>query len=682
MVGWLACHAARAYAETPGVNEAIADDADAGVMAPAADETITIAGEAPRALGSPQQDLSADEIRTLPGASNDAMRALASTPAVSRLPFSFGGIALRGASIRNTAVYVDEIAIPLPFHFGGVTSIFPTYALETLTLYAGNAPIEFGRALGGVVAIASRSPRPQRHRLGLDVSILHASMWAEGPIGATPKAPALVHGASWRYLASARRSFLDLVLAPFVAETTPLPVYTDAQLLLSSGEQRRWGRVTPTVLLSRDDTESPELALSLGFWRLALPWRLSADKTDVRATAWIGATDVHFLGDMTPDDRPKDVEVARHVDEWGVRARASRATTFGEARLGVDATGGTLRGSTRELGGGGLPLAPIAWAHFGAWTALTWMGPHGSLAPSLRVDHMGLVDETSVSPRVNATLHLASDLELVAAAGHHVEPPLAADLGAMAAGAGHQSSKSTQYSLGVSALLYDGLTVTAAGYYHVTKHLPVITDPIVFASVSRNSFSPLVLEIVQQYLGEGTPRASLGRGKAHGLETLLSYERGAQRLQLAYTWSRSKRTEDPALYQGFHPYVLDQPHRLHALWQYATPRWLWGAGFHFASGIPYSPVSLSEAGVLTQNLWGRRVPNFMQLDLRAERRWRRAAGDWGVYLEIQNATARTNIESIRDAVKNADDPANATLTTSRITGLPFLPLLGATYTPR
>ena len=236
--------------------------------------------------------------------------------------------------------------------------------------------------------------------------------------------------------------------------------------------------------------------------------------------------------------------------------------------------------------------------------------------------------------------------------------------------------------MGISALLYEGLTVTLAGYYHVTKHLPVVTDPTVFTSVSRNSFSPLVLEIVQQYLGEGTPRGSLGRGKAYGLETLLTYERGAQRLQVAYTWSRSKRTEDPALYEGFHPYVLDQPHRLHALWQYATPRWIWGAGFHFATGIPYSPVTLSEDGVFTQDLWGRRVPNFMQLDLRAERRWRRAGGDWGVYLEIQNATGRTNVESVRDAVRSADDPANAKLTTSKITGLPFLPLLGATYTPR
>ncbi|MBK9071679.1 MAG: TonB-dependent receptor plug domain-containing protein [Myxococcales bacterium] len=654
---------------------------EAAVEGPAADEVIVIAGEVPRALGSPQQDLSAEEIRTLPGASNDAMRALASTPSVSRLPFSFGGLALRGASIRNTAVYVDEVAIPLPFHFGGITSIFPTYALETLTLHAGNAPVQFGRVLGGVVAIASRTPRPQRHRLGLDLSILHASMWAEGPVGPARKGPDVSHN-SWRYLASARRSFLDLVLSPFVAETTPLPVYTDAQLLLSSGEDRRLGRLAPMALISRDETQSPDLALTLGFWRIALPWRLTAEQTELRATAWIGATDVRFLGDMTPDDRAKDVDVVRHVDEWGVRAQASRSTGFGEARLGLDATGGALSGTTREVGGAGLSLTPISWSHIGGWAAAAWHGTHGSLEPSLRVDRLGLIDETTISPRVNATLHLATDLELVAAAGRYVEPPLAADLGTSAPADGHQSSKAMQYSLGISALLYEGLTVTLAGYYHVTKHLPVVTDPTVFTSVSRNSFSPLVLEIVQQYLGEGTPRGSLGRGKAYGLETLLTYERGAQRLHVAYTWSRSKRTEDPALYEGFHPYVLDQPHRLHAVWQYATPRWIWGAGFHFATGIPYSPVTLSEDGVFTQDLWGRRVPNFMQLDLRAERRWRRAGGDWGVYLEIQNATARTNVESVRDAVRSADDPANATLTTTKITGLPFLPLLGATYTPR
>ena len=44
---------------------------------------------------------------------------------MARIPYSFGGLVLRGTSPRDTAVFLDGIEVPIAFHFGGVTSFYP-----------------------------------------------------------------------------------------------------------------------------------------------------------------------------------------------------------------------------------------------------------------------------------------------------------------------------------------------------------------------------------------------------------------------------------------------------------------------------------------------------------------------------------------------------------------------------
>jgi hypothetical protein len=635
---------------------------------------ITIPGIAPLTVD-------AGTVSGAAGANNDALRALTSTPSVSRLPFSFGGIALRGASIRNTAVKVDDVPLPLPFHFGGVTSIFPTEAMSKISLYSGNYPVMHSRAVGGIVVIESRPPRNDRFRFGFDLSPLHVQLYAEGPLGKpVPTNDATSNRNPWVVWIGARRSFLDAVLRPFVKAETPLPSYLDAQLIVGSGQQRWWGGIKPMIIVGQDSTSSPTLALSLAVGRAVLPWQLRSQRTAVHLSAWAGTTQVDFRGDLTPDEMTQRVHVVRDQTEWGVVASGTRYLGALELQAGGDVLVGNLTGSTGVPNEPGIPLRPRTWKHAGAWANATIAGKHGSLVPGVRVDHMGLSDETIVSPRINGNLRLTPQFELVAAAGAVAEPPLAADIGLPGGDSKPAASRSRQYSVAARADLASDLSVEITGYYHESERLPVITDRNVFNTVSRNSFSPLVLEIVQQYLGEGTPRQAIGMGRAYGIETLLRYAHGKHGVQLAHTWSRSLRTELPAFYQGYHPYVLDQPNRLHVSWQYQGERWLLSSAFHFATGLAYSPTSVTEFGTVKQELWADRLPDFAQLDVRVERRWPNRGGTWSVYLDVQNVTARENVESIRAALANENGVP--VLTTSRITGLPFVPFLGVKYVPR
>src|SRR4029078_4467603 len=97
-------------------------------------EVIEVTGKAPEQTKPLSYQLTGDEIRFLPGAANDILRAAQVLPGVSRIPYSCGVLVLRGTSPRDSAVFLDGIEVPIAFHFGGITSFYPGYMLDSLQL--------------------------------------------------------------------------------------------------------------------------------------------------------------------------------------------------------------------------------------------------------------------------------------------------------------------------------------------------------------------------------------------------------------------------------------------------------------------------------------------------------------------------------------------------------------------
>ena len=57
---------------------------------------------------------------------------------------------------KNIEVFVDGALIPQAYHFGGISSVVPAEILERLEFRPGNFGPEFGRGMGGVVALRRR----------------------------------------------------------------------------------------------------------------------------------------------------------------------------------------------------------------------------------------------------------------------------------------------------------------------------------------------------------------------------------------------------------------------------------------------------------------------------------------------------------------------------------------------
>ncbi|MBZ0236817.1 MAG: TonB-dependent receptor [Deltaproteobacteria bacterium] len=118
-------------------------------------EVIELEGTAPDP-GPAAWELTPDQIRALPGAGNDVLKAVQSLPGVARIPFGLGGLVVRGQSPRDTNVYLDGIEVPLAFHFFGLASFYPATMLDGLEMQNGGHGAEHGRGQGGLVTLTSR----------------------------------------------------------------------------------------------------------------------------------------------------------------------------------------------------------------------------------------------------------------------------------------------------------------------------------------------------------------------------------------------------------------------------------------------------------------------------------------------------------------------------------------------
>ncbi|MBC7974679.1 MAG: hypothetical protein H7138_06800, partial [Myxococcales bacterium] len=145
-------------------------------------EVISISGRAPEESKPLAYTISADDVRSTPGAMNDALRAVTVLPAAARIPFSFGGLVLRGMSPRDSSVFIDGVEIPLAFHFGGITGVFPTQVLGNMKVVPSGFDVSLGRTQGGAIELESRTPRGDAFRIGAETSLLHSLASVEGPL--------------------------------------------------------------------------------------------------------------------------------------------------------------------------------------------------------------------------------------------------------------------------------------------------------------------------------------------------------------------------------------------------------------------------------------------------------------------------------------------------------------------
>ena len=645
-------------------------------------EVIEVYGRAPEETKPLSYSLTADEIRSIPGAFNDVLRAAQVLPGVARIPYAFGGLVLRGTSPRDTEVYLDGIEVPIAFHFGGVTSFYPSNMLADLQLTAGGFDASYGRAQGGLVALTTREPRTDRWRVGGEVGLLDSGAFAEGPLwggGIT---------------IGVRRSYFDTVANPFVADDVPLPSYWDFQLRTSFGDPHQSGRITPMIFGSIDRVASNALSVTSAFVRIAAPYLRQWDALTLRITPWLGVNQLSF--EEASDDGTSDT-FSRPTFPGGVRADLTRDYAWGHLAGGLEASGGYLArtqvniqdptGNMKTSGN-----STISWADFALWTEARFKldGDRLAIKPGLRVETYGLTGEVVIDPRLNIHEKLTDEVTLRQAIGRYHQPPTPADVDPRDGNPNLDSSYTDQFSLGLDKDFGDHTSASFTGFFEYGQSLGVRVQPPADGSTSPEpnygGLGPTFELLLEKQLGFPIYRGNVGRARSYGLEVLLKRNVGRLFLMLSYTLSRSERTDDPhgtmdpnsgkiTPSLGWRPFELDQTHNLNLAAAYQLTNWRLGARVQVVSGNPYSPTTVDLlTGLPIQHPWAGSLPTFVSLDLRADRRWHRCWGDINLFIDIQNATNAANVEG-REFDSNRFRDAD-------IPGLPIIPFIGVEFIPK
>ena len=646
-------------------------------------EVIEVHAKAPDQTRALSYDLTPEEVAELPGAGNDLLRATQILPGVARVPYSFGGLVLRGSSPSDTEVYLDGIEVPIAFHFGGLTSFVPSDMLSNLAVTPGNFDAEYGRAEGGLVALTTREPRTDHWREGGSIGLLDSGAFVEGPV--------LGGG----IMAGVRYSYFNLIAAPFVTPDIPLPSYIDAQVRGSWGDAAGAGHFAPEVFLSIDNIANDEqanqgtyISIQSMFVRAAVTYTKTWGALTLRIVPWFGTDRLTFADNMDPGSAIESF--VRPVYPGGLRADLTRDYSWGHLRGGLDADGGYLSASSVGFSGQGDGPAEnpenttMSWVDIAGWVEGRFVvGDRLSIKPGLRVERYGGTSEVVTDPRVNLQEQLTPALSLRAAVGRYHQPPAPADLDPVNGNPNLKSSYYDQASLGLDGS-FGTTTASITGFYEYGQDLGVI-EPTATNQYTPDlgGLGPTFELLLERQLGFSYYRENVGSGRNDGLEVMVKRKWGRWFALVAYTLSQSQRTDDPRLtLSGPYPYLwrpfeLDQRHNFNAAGSVALGAWRLGARVQIVSGNPYSPSYLDARGNVVTIPFGAQLPTFYQIDFRADRVWHRHWGDIDLYFDIQNITDHINVEGYSF---DATVPPHGA--ESEIPGLPILPFIGVAFLPK
>ena len=240
----------------------------AGEPPPGSVEEVDVRGRPRARREAVDYAVRAEQAKKVAGTQGDVLKVVQNLPGVSRPPVASGQIVVWGSAPRDTRIYIDGVDVPALYHGSGLRSIINSDLVSSIDLVPGAFGAEYGRGLGGLVRVETRSlPRGTHGYVGADT--LDGSGMVSTELG--PRA---------RIAIAARQSWLDRVLAassaPDFGDFFPIPRYRDGQvkatLDLRSGEA-----IDAVVLGATDDltrtVPSPDPASTraeathTGFWR-------------------------------------------------------------------------------------------------------------------------------------------------------------------------------------------------------------------------------------------------------------------------------------------------------------------------------------------------------------------------------------------------------------------------------
>jgi outer membrane cobalamin receptor len=615
---------------------------------------------------SAPQTLTRRDVQTRPHMGEDIYRAMDRLPGVATEDIS-AKLHIRGSASDQVLETLDGLELYEPFHLkevDGLLSIIDVESISDVNLMTGGFSAEYGDKLAGVVAMRTVTPKPDRMRTTLGLSFMNATFKNEGSFA----------GGRGTWLASARRGYLDLVLAITGA--------TDPGVELSPRYYDLFGKVqyqlAPNHLISghllyaddlftitEDDGTEMNSSYSSGYaW---VNW--AADFTHAlraHTTLSIGRVDRDRDGRDPYEDTSifwLDLTDRNELEFFGIKQDWSLQISDGVlARWGADLKQGFAKYDYFRWR---IDAAPNKTNPFGPpfyeWTDTLAIvtEPEGHevgaylsnrLRPvsaftteiGVRYDYHSHTGEETWSPRVNASLDIAPRTTLRGAWGYfhqaHGLHELMVRDGDVTI---YPAQRAEHRILGLEHRLVEGLSLRVEAYERL------ITDP----RPEYRSLEPMYETLPEEGPGDRV-RIAPTRSQARGIEFFAKQDTGGRFAWFAsYALAVAEDEIDgawvPRPYDQRHTLRLELAYRPSSAWSFS---WAWqyhspwpSTRQHFAldtlaMGYTYWDQSF---GPLNAD----RLPAYHRFDLRLSRHFPLGRGRLSVFVDVFNLYDRQNLKA-------------------------------------
>ena len=606
-------------------------------------EAVTVSAERFRHAdpGAPaQQVLGSADIQNLRGVlTDDPLRAVQVLPGVATGDDLRSEFTVRGSNFSHMHLTLDGFTTPYLLHAiravedessSGSVAMINSDILQDVALVSGGYVQRSGNRTGASVEFNFRSGSREGPQVRTAVSGTGVSLVVEGPLP----------GKRGSWLASARQSYLDLVIARLVDDQVQFG-FSDAQTKfvydLSPSQ-----RVQMTVVAGRSRLEEPREEIDENDLYVGL----NASAVGIGTWQWSGSRSVLSAGVMAGINRFRnetlhgtDLDNGREQQLSG-RVDARHQLT---SRIELEAGGELefLRESRRRQ----RPVTTSTYrvindysgdaTRAGVYASARWsVGPRLTLLPGVRADHWTLTDDSTVSPWLQAVWRVSESTTVRGATGLYQQfPGFEQVLGAWGT-PGLNAERATEFDVGVEQAIGRSARVQVTLYDREDNDF-----------LRRAGAEPRVVN------GRLVPASRTARyenrvaGSARGVEMML------QRLDansfsgwISYSYGRNRYydTVSQEAYWG----DLDQRHTFNLYGTYRmSPRTSVSGKLRMGSNFP-APGYYDESDgryYVGETKNDVRLPSFARLDLRVNRTFTWSTRRLTLFVEVINVLNRENV---------------------------------------
>lgn len=607
----------------------------------------------------------------------DVIRGIQLLPGVTTVGEGATGFNVRGGSIDQNLVLLDEAPVYNSSHLFGFFSTFNPDAVKDVKLYKGGIPARYGGRLSSILDVRMKEGNSKKLAVSGGVGVIFSRLSIEAPI--------IKDKAS--FIIAARRSYIDVLARPFLNDDLKDSKLNFYDLTLKTNYKiNDNNKVFLSGYLGRDNFGfGDDAGFNWGNRTATLRWNhLFNDKLFSNLTTYFSDYDYTIRFGNDDEDRfDWDARILNYSLKSDVSWYASpkNLVTFGgQTILYIFEPGNANSVSQGESNNFGLPkkyalesglfmeneqeISSKISLHYGLrFSHFNYMGEGSSfefedteegeqkeLVSSQEFDQWESIQtyhnfeprasikyqlntRTSLKLGYNRTaqyIHLISNttaatpVDVWTPSTNNIEPQIADQIG-----------------LGLFRNFKSNMFVTSAEIYY--KDFDHLVDYIDGANLFVN-------ELIEADLLEAD-------GRAYGLEVQLEKKKGRFTGWMSYTLARTERKVKGINNSEWFPSRFDQTHNFSTtLFYELSERWDISANFVLNSGTPATfPTSrIEQQGyVIPHNSQGSRgnvrIPVYHRLDLSAtlkarKREGKRFSGEW--VFSIYNAYNRRNAFSI------------------------------------